>query len=851
MDTTDTTQVVEASDSVFAHKIRLLDIRHKLMAKHEELGLIRNKPDEYYDKLSIPELKRLLEALGESIADMQETELSMHLKKINRQRYLKVWHDHSSIGGHGHLLVTVSCIYDPAFYNTPEEVDGVDVQSIVEKPELHILGRSTSSPDDQALFNQCRLDCIKELAEPIYTSNGVAVKDILRFFHGDGPAQQYEAGNSVGGVYPCVGCGIQSTCIQNLEHAFKCPTRTLKERRDFIVKGNVWREGGINLYERMKVGQLRNELRRRGISTEGTKKPELVEMFRSIRQGITNIPPLLQENPMADIEQIQLGQYEVSPCEPLHDLKSHFSNIIDESENLLTGNALDAFKQIKAAVLNKITLRCSDYRRAMVLMYLKLKDFKAEQMVTEVFRTGLEISHLLYTHEYNRTHKAVLALHNTTFIHGMLCTQLFSNPVTITSSKMFGRFFHSLTTHSPTLFRIISMRSINTENQERMFGQAKAITKATSCNRPNEIITNIILRVQMEAAQDGDRESDINKLSKAVGPRPNSSFSNTLMAKYPEQYQAHLERISDFLLPGKYVWWKYVAHGVEFLDGEEEKVNTEKEPKLMHFRGQTLPDVELYLQQKWEECICLGITVPAKSVKYYKPPKQTTSPEASTMIVVDNSTSDLQTSDQCNTHATIPADSHEVSCQKLNSTLPCTSPEASTMIVVDNSNSDLQTSDQCNTHATIPADSHEVSCQNPTSPQNASHSYIALTCMTMNDGFPLSCVLVKSKLCQAIGETEDVIQLDKLRITLKTEKTSKKQNTSNSIELYKYQLAKVRQHVMKVRRDFENLLSKHEQDFYALCGRIPQDEKDSPTWANLKKKTNYANKLLLAWNTNM
>ena len=80
--------------------------------------------------------------------------------------------------------------------------------------------RPSSSLEDQASFNQCRLDCTKELAAPISTSTGVPVKDMLRFFHGDSPAQQYEAGNSVGGRYPCVGCGVESTSIHTLEHAF-------------------------------------------------------------------------------------------------------------------------------------------------------------------------------------------------------------------------------------------------------------------------------------------------------------------------------------------------------------------------------------------------------------------------------------------------------------------------------------------------------------------------------------------------------------------------------------------------------------------------------------------------------
>eukprot|EP00731_Ephydatia_muelleri_P013993 Em0007g1303a len=89
VDATDTSKVLEASSCVFAHKIRLLDIRQKLLKKHEDLGLLRNKPDEYYDTLSTTELKLMLEALGENTEGMLDTELSMHLKTISRQRYLK------------------------------------------------------------------------------------------------------------------------------------------------------------------------------------------------------------------------------------------------------------------------------------------------------------------------------------------------------------------------------------------------------------------------------------------------------------------------------------------------------------------------------------------------------------------------------------------------------------------------------------------------------------------------------------------------------------------------------------------------------------------------------------------
>lgn len=122
-------EVVETSSTVFAKKVPLLDIRKKLLDKHEKLGIIRSS------------------ALGDDPTT-----------STNSTRYLKLWHDHSPIAGHGHFLVLVLVIYDAAFYLTQEEVNlklekDIDVQSTVESPELHILGRSSS---DQALFSSCR-----------------------------------------------------------------------------------------------------------------------------------------------------------------------------------------------------------------------------------------------------------------------------------------------------------------------------------------------------------------------------------------------------------------------------------------------------------------------------------------------------------------------------------------------------------------------------------------------------------------------------------------------------------------------------------------------------------------------
>ena len=137
--------VFEKASTIHARKIPLLDIRKRLLEKHEKLGILRISASD-----------------GEQMT-----------------RYMKMWHDHSSIAG------LASIIYDVNIYLTQQEVDEkvsdskFDVQSTVEAPELHILGRSSSSLEDQAHFTECRNECLSKLNIPLHLSNGTNVVDIL------------------------------------------------------------------------------------------------------------------------------------------------------------------------------------------------------------------------------------------------------------------------------------------------------------------------------------------------------------------------------------------------------------------------------------------------------------------------------------------------------------------------------------------------------------------------------------------------------------------------------------------------------------------------------------------------
>ena len=368
-----------------------------------------------------------------------------------------------------------------------------------------------------------------EMGAPISLANGVVVTDIVRFFHGDGPAQQFEAGHFIGGNYCCVGCGAHSSCFDDVVHSCRSEKHNLQSRQNFVIKGHAWKKGVMSPFDKLTVRELKMELEVHGVSIMHKKKERLEEDLEDLRKGIVNVPALLRTNPEMPLESLFLAQYEVCPIEPLHDLKGHFSNMIEETMYLAPEEALPELHKIQNAVLNKDTLRGSDYRKAVILMFKKLEEICPGSMLTKIYETAVHICKLLYAPDTKRSPKTVLCLHNLALLHGVLFTQIFANPKRLTRRKVFGRYFHAITTHSPLVYRIVCPRSINTEQHERVFGQIKQITKETSNQSPNHIITNIMQRLYFEEKNRqvnpiAIQESEIERLAATVGPIPNTCF---------------------------------------------------------------------------------------------------------------------------------------------------------------------------------------------------------------------------------------------------------------------------------------------------------------------------------------
>ena len=108
--------------------------------------------------------------------------------------------------------------------------------------------------------------------------------------------------------------------------------------------------------DNLKIQELM-ELEKRGLSTGRKNKPELERDFDELRRGIVNVPALLQGVPETPLVDLCLDKYEISPVEPLHDLKGHLSNLIDELRVALAGEVKEKVEVIVSSVLGKETLR--------------------------------------------------------------------------------------------------------------------------------------------------------------------------------------------------------------------------------------------------------------------------------------------------------------------------------------------------------------------------------------------------------------------------------------------------------------------------------------------------------------
>lgn len=156
------------------------------------------------------------------------------------------------------------------------------------------------------MYIDTRLEDIKQLSTPLQW-NGVQVFDKMKFFKGDGPAAQFEAGHQKGGDYFCWGCGIFASQVNHV--AF------------------------------------------------------------SLNQPYISYSALMFNSPNISLKEANLDCYDILLCEPLHDVTGHIKNLFSELPLHMDKDQRHLFEEaMQAAFGGKDAKRGCDYRLALVLL---------------------------------------------------------------------------------------------------------------------------------------------------------------------------------------------------------------------------------------------------------------------------------------------------------------------------------------------------------------------------------------------------------------------------------------------------------------------------------------------------
>ncbi|CAB4023496.1 Hypothetical predicted protein [Paramuricea clavata] len=292
----DSGEMVETEFMVDERKQPLLEIRERMLSSQEKY--MRQRTNGEYDKLTKNSLTKSLKAINEHIEGENEDEMRDRLKDIESTRHLKMWHDLSTIANHGHLVFMVSCLYDLAVHYTTEEYQNltgnknIDIQMKVQTPEVYIVARSGSSDVEQLSYIDTRLECLQDMKAKLQTKSGNNDTDTMRFFHGDSPARQLEAGQQKRGNFYCSGCGANAQQAYQLDICFSCHYLSLSDRQQIVLAGPLGRKNSLakspKPFKKLKKDELIRELNARG-NYKGDKKNELEKILaEDLRRGSTS-----------------------------------------------------------------------------------------------------------------------------------------------------------------------------------------------------------------------------------------------------------------------------------------------------------------------------------------------------------------------------------------------------------------------------------------------------------------------------------------------------------------------------------------------------------------------------------
>ena len=570
----------------------------------------------------------------------------------------------------------------------------------------------------------------------------------------------------------------------------------------------------VTPFHNLRIEDLKHELQARGVNDVRKPKPELQQQLRQLLEGIHRVPSLLLLNPLQPLTEIHLSRYTVLTSEPLHDLKGHLHNILEEIPYILNREVQQKCKDLQEARLGQ-KVSAADMRATVISLYELLLKETTDSTVLDLLKTVVKISEILYLGEENRSPKQVLALYNNAWLHMELCMVLFPNPKKLTRRKLFGTYVHALTAHAPLQFETVCQKSINAENQERLFGQGRKAAEMASNRHPQNVITTVLLRLQAKKETGkmlhsvNEADSQVSKAALNVHIVEGSTFAKRFITQRKHSWQAHLERISPFLLEGEGVWWNEEGDSYKFYDGATDPPYHSQGPKLLHFRDATIENVIQRQRDCWKKAIDQSIPLPTTILSTYDDQGEF----LKTLPFHQESLDDEVLTDQ---------EYRSISC-------PCTTEDSSP-----------------NSSITDNKDQHQTEHNTDTYMPPIQLDTTALTTQESSNSSQQPETKLAKAIHKAIGPTTELRSLDTIRTQIKLAQHKGHTVRQPVIKQHETLKLQLKEQVTNKKRDLKAHIKQKECDYISKHNCLPRTEDDTE-YASSTKQLTYVKWLLSVW----
>lgn len=141
-------------------------------------------------------------------------------------------------------------------------------------------------------------------------------------------------------------------------------------------------------------------------------------------------------------------------------------------------------------------------------------EMDVEWKIKSLLQSIVRVSEVLYSNDHQRCPKLLLRLYVNAWFHHQLCYDLFQTPKS--REKLFGLYLHSLSKHAPEHYELLCLKSVDTENQERLFSKSRHIAEKASNRSPGNVISNILFCMQCNTRKSSNADTIVHKAAKSL-----------------------------------------------------------------------------------------------------------------------------------------------------------------------------------------------------------------------------------------------------------------------------------------------------------------------------------------------